>query len=115
MALTGKPTVRLSEVRGCHDCMAGAGDRPGLARRHGGTDGRPVCRVEPERRVSEAEYFGRGDRYPVTVFSTLGGGSMTPAEAAAALAGFDPRKQFDGIGGESELIRRLTAAGYLVS
>jgi hypothetical protein len=116
MSLTNKPTIRLAAVYAAiRDCMAGAltADR-GWHAVTIGTDGVPVYRVEPERRVSTEEYFGRGDRYPVTVFSTLGGGPLSSDAAAEALAGFDPRQQFDGLGGEGELVRKLTAAGYKV-
>jgi hypothetical protein len=79
-----------------------------------GTDGVPYCREEVSRCVSESEYFGRGEPYPVTVYSVNGCSEISEDEIDNEVDAFDPVEQFAGYGGIEELISKLETAGFSV-
>lgn len=79
-----------------------------------GADGTPYCREEVNRCVSESEYFGKGDPYPVTVWSMNGDASVSADAIDSEAEQFDPADQFAGYGGVPELVRKLETAGFTV-
>lgn len=79
-----------------------------------GTDGDPYTREEVSRCVSESEYFGKGEPYPVTVWSMTGDSSVSAEDIQDEVDAFDPAAQFEGYGGVEELTAKLERAGFVV-
>lgn len=83
-----------------------------------GADGVPYCREEVSRCVSESEYFGKGEPYPVTVYSVQGSSHFESRveDIDSEVDAFDPVEQYvDPFhGSENALVAKLETAGFTV-
>ena len=116
MSTTTKPVVSLDAV---YDAMREAFRAAITTGRNWhavtvGADGEPYAREAVSRCVSEAEYFGKGEPHPVTVWSMTGDTSVDADDIDGEVDAFEPADQFEGTGGVEELTARLERAGFTV-
>ncbi len=113
---TTKPMVRMDEVydamRKCfRQALESGRNWHAVTVR---TDGIPYVRVEVSQSVSESEYFGKGDPYPVTVMGMNGDSSVPADEIDAEVDAFDPKDRFIGFITLDEIVAKLETAGFEV-